>query len=156
MPAPLPEPVVERLLATWPVARLATLTAEGGPHLVPVVFARHGGALWTPLDGKPKRRADPRSLSRVRHLARDPRASLLLDHYEDAWRRLWWIRIDGRGALVTATDGAIEALRAKYPQYAEVPLFGAGGDGGAGGLLIRLDPERVTSWYGGELPSTAP
>jgi PPOX class probable F420-dependent enzyme len=160
MPSPLPEPLVERLLASWPVARLGTVAADGRPHLVPVVFAWHGAALWTPLDGKPKRRTDPRSLARVRHLARDPRASLLLDHYEDAWQRLWWIRVDGRGALVAATDGAIEALRAKYPQYARVRLFGDGGDaggtGGAGRLLIRLDPERVTSWYGGELPSAGP
>jgi nitroimidazol reductase NimA-like FMN-containing flavoprotein (pyridoxamine 5'-phosphate oxidase superfamily) len=36
----LPSATIESLLETWPVARLATLTPEGRPHQVPIVFAR--------------------------------------------------------------------------------------------------------------------
>ena len=48
---------IERLLDTWPVARLATLRADGTAALVPVVFVRSAGRLWLPVDGKPKREA---------------------------------------------------------------------------------------------------
>jgi nitroimidazol reductase NimA-like FMN-containing flavoprotein (pyridoxamine 5'-phosphate oxidase superfamily) len=44
---------IEHLLGTWPVARLATLRADGSPALVPVVFAWSAGRLWLPVDGKP-------------------------------------------------------------------------------------------------------
>jgi len=144
----LPEPLVERLLAAWPVGRLATLAADGRPHLVPVVFAWHEGALWSPIDGKPKRGATAggRALARERNLVRDPRAALLLDSYGADWTALWWIRVDGRGALCRAQvqggAGAAAALRAKYPQYGSVPLFA---DESAP-RLVRLVPERITSW----------
>jgi PPOX class probable F420-dependent enzyme len=147
VPAPLPEPLVERLLERWPVARLATVAADGRPRLVPVVFARHAGALWSPVDGKPKRRA---ALARVADIERDPRVALLLDHYDPDWRRLWWIRVDGRAALCGAVDAVEAGLRAKYPQYREVPLY-AGEP-----RLIRIEPEASTSWYAGELPSPPP
>ena len=127
----------ERLLDSWPVARLATLAKDGRPHLVPIVFARVGGALWLPIDGKPK---SPGVLARVRNIESDPRVALLLDHYAADWQRLWWIRIEGRGSVCGADTGAEAALRAKYPQYRDVPLF-AGEP-----LLLRIDPERVLTW----------
>jgi PPOX class probable F420-dependent enzyme len=141
---PLSDAAIERLLDTWPVARLATLAADGRPHLVPVVFARAGGWLWSPIDGKPKSGA---RLARVRHVERDPRVSLLLDAYEDDWTRLWWIRIDGRAAVAGSDVAAEAALRAKYPQYREVPLYAAEP------ALIRIAPERVTSWGGPGAPA---
>ena len=140
MPAPIPAPLVERLLDTWPVARLATLAAEGRPHLVPIVFARHRGALWSPIDGKPKA---SRLLGRVRNVERDPRAAVLLDRYAGDWKLLWWIRIDGRAEVVRGS-GAADPVRAKYPQYREVPLFRADP------TWLRIAPERTASWYASE------
>jgi PPOX class probable F420-dependent enzyme len=137
MPAPIPEPMVEHLLDTWPVARLATLGTDGRPHLVPIVFARCAGALWSPIDGKPK--AD-RTPARVRNLERDPRVCVLLDRYAGDWRLLWWIRIDARAEVVRGEQAAGE-VRAKYPQYREVPLFR--GDP----TWLRIAPERTVSWY---------
>lgn len=138
MPGPLPQPLVQRLLAGWPVARLATIAPDGRPHLVPLVFAWHAGALWSPIDGKPKRGS---ALARARHLAREPRVALLLDRYAADWRLLWWIRVDGRAGLRPAEAAVAEALRAKYPQYRTVPLF-AGEP-----AVIRIEPERSASWY---------
>jgi hypothetical protein len=40
--------VVDALLERWPVARLATVGPDG-PRQVPVVFARAGEALWSPM-----------------------------------------------------------------------------------------------------------
>ncbi|MCE2390646.1 MAG: TIGR03668 family PPOX class F420-dependent oxidoreductase [Proteobacteria bacterium] len=120
----LPGESVEYLLDHWPVARLATLRRDGMPHQVPIVFARHAGRLWSPIDGKPK---SERELARVRHLAGDPRAGLLLDDYAEDWTALWWLRLDGRARALrprgAELDAVAAALRAKYPQYARVPLF---------------------------------
>jgi PPOX class probable F420-dependent enzyme len=129
---------IEGLLRSWPVARLATVAPGGRPHAVPIVFAWHAGALWSPVDGKPKRGG---RLARLRNVESEPRVAVLLDHYAADWRRLWWIRVDGRAALVAGDEAAEAALREKYPQYqGGVPLH-AGPP-----LLIRVEPERTTSW----------
>jgi len=128
---------LERLLDGWPIARLATVAPDGRPHLVPIVFARAEGALWSPVDGKSK---TGRTLARVRHVTHEPRVSLMFDDYDDDWEQLWWLRIDGRATLVAGDPAAEAALRTKYPQYRDVALY-AGGP-----LLIRIDPEHVTTW----------
>jgi PPOX class probable F420-dependent enzyme len=134
---------IERILATWPVARLATLAADGCAELVPIVFAQSGGALWSPIDGKPKRGVE---LARVRNLRRDARVCLLLDHYDPDWAKLWWLRVDGRAEVVSGVgaeaQAAAGALRAKYPAYASgvTPLF-AGEP-----TLIRIAIEKRTGW----------
>ena len=130
---------VDSILARWPVARLVTLGRGGKPEPLPIVFAFVAGALWSPLDGKPKRGGE---LARVRTLAADARVALLLDHYEDDWSKLWWLRVEGRAALVPAAGHpeVAAALRAKYPQYERVALF-AGEP-----RLIRVAAERITSW----------
>jgi PPOX class probable F420-dependent enzyme len=135
---------VDAILERWPVARLATLADDGRPELVPIVFARSNGALWSALDGKPKR---GRELARVRNLRRDSRVCLLLDHYDPDWRALWWLRLDARAEVVDAKEQrpevahAVAALRAKYPQYASgVALFSGEP------TLLRFAIERRVSW----------
>ena len=137
---------IERLLDTWPVARLATLRADGTAALVPVVFVRSAGRLWLPVDGKPKRAPGARELARVENIRRDPRVSLLLDQYDADWSALWWLRADGDAQV--ASEGApgfaaaAEALRRKYPQYRRTALFRPG----AAPALIALEPKRIASW----------
>jgi len=119
------------------VARLATTSAAGAPHVVPVCFALDdSGVLWTPIDGKPK---STRALRRVRNLVENPRASLLIDHYEEDWRALRWIAVHGRAELVSgaAAAPALGLLRDKYPQYERVEV---------GPEAIRLRPERILAW----------
>jgi PPOX class probable F420-dependent enzyme len=137
----------ERALARWPVARLATHAPGGAAHLVPVVFARTGERLWTPVDGKPKRGGE---LARVAHVRRDPRVGLLLDRYDDDWSLLWWLRVEGVAEVVRDERGcglaheiaaAAAALRAKYPQYAQGTALFAGVP-----TLIAITPRRTTSW----------
>ena len=118
------------------VARLATFGA-GGPHLVPVVFTQGDGALWIPVDGKPKRHT---RLQRLANIRANPRVSLLIDHYEEDWRALWWVRVDGLASIIEADangfDDALAALRGKYPQYASVPITAA----------IRIEIDNVSHW----------
>ena len=150
----LPAAVVERVLEAWPLARLATLGPDG-PHAVPIVFARSGGCLWSPIDGKAKRGGGG-ELARVRHLRADPRATLLLDRWDPDWTRLWWLRVDVEGAVVCPADpvadvrvaGAERALLAKYPQYEDIPLLGDPP------TLLRFTPRRVVSWCAG--PNAVP
>ncbi len=147
----IPESVVEALLDHWPVAHLATLGGEGRPHQVPIVFARARGRIWSPIDAKPKRRGE---LARVANIRRRPQVSLLLDHYDADWTRLWWIRIDGEAEVREPSApepdaeaaAAIAALRAKYPQYERTPLFRAGA------VLIGIRESAVRSWCPGPDP----
>jgi PPOX class probable F420-dependent enzyme len=125
------------LLDRMRVATLATVSADGSPHLVPVVFAREASDLVTAVDGKPK---SGKMLARIDNITRDPRVTLLAHHYEEDWSRLCWVRIDGEASLETAGVGfgrALTALRNRYPQYESVELTGP---------VIRLRIERSTTW----------
>lgn len=123
--------------AAAPVARLATVTADGRPHLVPIVFAAAGSTLYTAIDGKPK---TTRQLQRLANIEARPQVSILVDHYTDDWSQLWWVRADG-----TATvhhDGAEHSrgytlLRTKYAQYQSVPLDGP---------VIAVNVTKWSSW----------
>ncbi len=106
------------------MARLATVRPDGAPHLVPIVFALDGDTVCAVIDEKPKRTKD---VQRLANIAREPRVSILADHYEEDWRALWWVRADGRARIVRKgreRDRALELLTRKYPQYAVEPPTG--------------------------------
>jgi PPOX class probable F420-dependent enzyme len=131
---------VKRLRAAR-VGRLATVTPPGSPHVVPLVFVvleRDGGlvAYWV-VDEKPKR---SRRLQRLRNIETNPSVAILVDQYGDDWGRLWWVRADGTGRVVRSRServAVLDALRAKYPQYAIAPPAGP---------VVAVDIERVTGW----------
>lgn len=103
--------------ASAPVARLATAGADGRPHVVPVCFAIDGQTLYFAVDFKPKRSTN---LKRLRNIAANPAVSILVDHYEDDWNRLWWVRVDGDARVVTEraeAQRAVKLLAARYSQY---------------------------------------
>jgi PPOX class probable F420-dependent enzyme len=103
------------------VGRLATLDAEGRPHLVPIVFALVGDTLYSAVDAKPKR---SRTLRRIENARERADVTVLVDRYDEDWTGLWWVRIRGRARVLDEGDeaaGALEALTAKYPQYRDEP-----------------------------------
>lgn len=115
-----------RLVTAARVARLATVDADGRPHLVPVCFVLESAdsvegrdRVRIAVDHKPKRSAE---LRRTANLQATGQACLLVDHYDEDWSRLWWVRLDGHGGP-TSDPGeaarALDALAAKYPQYRE-------------------------------------
>jgi PPOX class probable F420-dependent enzyme len=125
------------LFASAPVARLATVTPAGAPHLVPVCFALTGDAVYTAVDGKPKRTLD---LARLANIAAEPRVALLADHYDDDWTRLWWVRVEGDARVISDPDErarGLAALAAAYRQYVERPPQGA---------MIAVAVRRVSGW----------
>jgi len=109
------------------VARLATVRPDGTPHLVPICFALIGDGtrIVSSVDDKPK--STP-ALQRLANIRANPAATLLVDHYEEDWPRVWWVRVDGHGRVVEdgpERDEAAAALRAKYAQYEAIGLSGA-------------------------------
>ena len=118
-------------------AVLATSGSDNQPHLVPVTFALlDHDVLVHAVDHKPKA---TRALARVEDIRRDPRASLLVDHYDEDWSQLWWVRADGAARVLDATEAteAIDALVGKYPQYAERRPDGP---------VVVLDVQRISGW----------
>jgi hypothetical protein len=84
--ADVQEAVMRGWVETARVARLATIDADGRPHLVPVVFVLDGQRLYSAVDAKPKR---SRRLRRLLNARERPDVTVLVDHYEDDWGRLW-------------------------------------------------------------------
>ncbi|MGH3318696.1 MAG: TIGR03668 family PPOX class F420-dependent oxidoreductase [Streptosporangiaceae bacterium] len=126
-----------RRFAPARVARLATVDDGGRPHLVPVTFAASYDAIVTAVDAKPKRSRD---LKRLRNIRANPRVALLVDHYTDDWRALWWVRADGHARVVADAAEWAEPLRLladKYTQYR---------DGAPDGPVIEISVERWVGW----------
>lgn len=102
---------------------LATLHAAHGADLVPACFAIVGDRVAIPIDSvKPK---GSTALGRVRNLERDPRATLLVEHWDAVdWSRLWWVRLllVRTAEAPDVVDSLEAALRARYPQYATAPF----------------------------------
>ena len=124
-------------LAAARVARLATIDPDGRPHLVPIVFAVDGVTLYTAVDRKPKR---SRVLRRIENAAARPDVTILVDHYEEDWERLWWIRVRGRARVLvdgSERDHALALLADKYAQYRTAPPDGA---------VLAVDVDEVRTW----------
>ena len=128
---------LRRRFAGRPVAALATVRPDGGPHVVPIVFALVADTVYSAVDAKPKRSRD---LQRLANLRADPRCALLVDNYDDDWGQLWWVRADGRAEMVDAPPAShpgIRAQTARFPQYVDDPP--------AGPLLV-ITVERWSGW----------
>ncbi len=106
----------ERLRAAR-VARLATVSGAGEPHLAPITFALDGDVLYFAVDHKPKASTD---LRRLRNIQENHHVSVLVDHYADDWEALWWVRADGTAEVLPEErrGSALDLLASKYPQYA--------------------------------------
>ncbi|HEX9842323.1 MAG TPA: TIGR03668 family PPOX class F420-dependent oxidoreductase [bacterium] len=113
-----------RFLQAARVGRLATVDARGVPAVVPICYQVEGTRLFTPIDAKPKR-ADWRSLQRVRNLLARPDVAVVVDRWDEDWRRLGWVHLRGRAELVERGPlhaQGIALLRAKYAQYRAMAL----------------------------------
>lgn len=123
--------------ADAPVAMLGTVGADRAPHLVPVVFGVHNDVVYTAVDAK---RKSTQRLRRLANIAANPRVCMLVDHYDDDWSQLWWVRADGQARVVDgepARGAAIAALREKYPPYRSDPPRGP---------VIRVAVESWSGW----------
>lgn len=119
------------------VARLATTGADGQPHLVPIVFALSpADVLYTAVDAKPKTTT---ALRRLANIVANPRVAVLVDHYDEDWTRLWWVRADGSARLASTAEAAnaLALLTARYTPYRDEPPPGP---------VIAIEVTRWTGW----------
>jgi PPOX class probable F420-dependent enzyme len=119
------------------VARLATVGHDGRPHIVPITFALDDDTIYFAIDFKPKKTAD---LQRLRNIEANPSVSVLVDHYDEDWTKLWWVRADGDARIVI--DGAtfekgIALLAQRYAQYRSARPAGP---------VVPIAIERMTGW----------
>jgi hypothetical protein len=121
---------------------LCTVHAERGVDAVPVVYVVDDEE-WV---GIPVDRVKPKSSSRLqreRNLEADPRAALLVEHWDRGdWSRLWWVRAELRWQGDAAPDREADLaamLALAYPQYRDQPFTRV--------LVLRV--VDVTGWAAG-------
>ena len=127
------------LLRTARTGHLATASATGEPHVIPVCFALVGDALYIAIDEKPK---SGHRLLRLRNIDATGQAALVVDHYAEDWTQLAWVLARGPARVIEAAgsnhESALMALRAKYPQYRTMALEDA--------EMIEVRPGRWSVW----------
>jgi len=131
------EEEARRRVATARVARLASVDRNGHPHVVPFCFALSGDRIVSVVDQKPKQTLQLRRLENIR---RCPDVQLVVDHYDDDWTVLWWVRVSGQGRIVergSEREAAVDLLAAKYGQYREHRPAGP---------ALMIDITRIISW----------
>jgi PPOX class probable F420-dependent enzyme len=104
---------------------------------VPIVFALDGDTLYSAVDRKPKR---SQTLQRIENARARPDVTILVDHYDEDWTQLWWIRLRGRARVLDDGDErgrALELLAQKYPQYKTEPPDGP---------VLAVDILETRSW----------
>jgi PPOX class probable F420-dependent enzyme len=128
---------MRKRLAEARVAHLATVSPHGQPHIVPITFVVDGDAIYFAVDSKPKRTRD---LQRLRNIASNPAVSVLVDHYDEDWNRLWWVRVEGTARVLPdgqPADAAIDRLASRYMQYRQARPSGP---------VVAVSIERISGW----------
>jgi PPOX class probable F420-dependent enzyme len=128
---------------------LGTVHAERGVDAVPVVFVISDERVVIPIDTvKPKATvtSTPTSgarLQRLVNLSADDRCVLLVDHYDDDWSQLWWVRAHGRAVESAPTTETLAALADAFPAYRARGAV-------TSTILVAID--AVTGWSAGTDP----
>ncbi|MEU9310895.1 TIGR03668 family PPOX class F420-dependent oxidoreductase [Streptomyces sp. NPDC048256] len=132
----MPEAEQRQRFADARVLRLSTVSAAGQPHLVPATFAVLGDRVAIAVDHKPKIHSN---LKRLRNIQENPAVTLLVDHFDEDWEQLWWVRADGRARVLENEDAdeLVRALLSKYAQYREQRPAGP---------VIEIQVSRWSGW----------
>lgn len=117
------------------VCRVATSGAAGVPHAVPVCHALAGGKLYFGSGDDARK---------VKNLRDNPRVTVVIDAYSDAWSLLRGVMIQGRARIVERGPRfrrARDLLYRKYPQYPREAALAP-----ADSVIVEVTPTRVFSW----------
>lgn len=140
--SPLLTPPLLRFINSHVVARLATASKEGEPHVIPFCYACDGEHLYFVVDQKPKRQTG-QPLKRIQNILENPQVGLVIDDYTDDWSQLAYVMVRGSAAVVenkTEYHRALALLRERYPQYRAMELvFGRN-------AMVRITPRKVNAW----------
>lgn len=132
-------PEARRRFASARLAHLASVDPRGRPHLVPITFALAADTIYSAVDDVERKRT--LALRRLANVAANPAVAVLVDHYEEDWAGLWWVRADGHARIIdvsnTEAQDALAALATRYAPYREhVPP----------GPVLAIDVERWVGW----------
>ena len=106
------------------VAHLATADDKRRPHVIPICFVFDGKQLFSAIDEKPKK-LSPLRLKRIRNIRANPRVAVVIDRYDENWKRLAYVLMVGRAKILSRGvkhKRAVRLLRKKYPQYKKMRL----------------------------------
>jgi coenzyme F420-0:L-glutamate ligase / coenzyme F420-1:gamma-L-glutamate ligase len=138
----LKDPAVREFIETARIAHLATASASGEPHNIPLCFWFDGARFYFVIDQKPKQKGGT-EIKRMRNIAENPRVALVIDHYDEDWNRLAYVLVHG-DAQIVEDEGeyalAVQHLRHKYPQYHAMLLTQDKNP------AVRIEPHRVHVW----------
>jgi len=121
-------------------AHLATSDKSGQPHVIPLCFIYDGKVFYSPIDEKPKRAA-PTKLKRLKNIRENPQVALVIDHYDEDWRKLGYVLIFGKARILQSGEkhrSAVQLLRKKYPQYRSMAIDER--------PMIAITAKRIVSW----------
>jgi PPOX class probable F420-dependent enzyme len=122
------------------VAHLATADRFGQPHVIPICFVFDGKYFFSPIDEKPKRTALSK-LKRLKNIRENPNVALVIDHYEEDWRKLAYVLIFGKARIFASGEkhrSAVQLLRKKYPRYRAMAIHER--------PMIVIELQRIVSW----------
>jgi PPOX class probable F420-dependent enzyme len=129
-----------RLIRSARVAHLATADSAGQPLVIPICFVFDGNRIYSPIDEKPKSIA-PQKLKRLRNIDANPQVSLVIDRWDEDWRKLAYILVSGKARVVLSGQRhrkAVSLLRRKYRQYRSMALEER--------PMIVIEPRSVKIW----------
>lgn len=135
-------PHASRLIRSNRVAHLATADKAGQPHVMPICFVFDGKRFFSPIDEKPKKTV-PVKLKRLKNIAENSNVALVIDHYEENWRKLTYLLISGKARVLHSGKThrqAVLLLRRKYPQYRRMAIETR--------PMIVITPIRIRFWNG--------
>jgi PPOX class probable F420-dependent enzyme len=122
------------------VAHLATSDHNGQPLVLPICYAFDGKTLYSPIDEKPKQFSALR-LKRVRNILENPKVAVVVDTYNEDWKKLAYVLIRGKAKVLSRGEKhkkAVSLLRRKYPQYRRMAIDRR--------PIIQIIPTHMKSW----------
>ena len=117
------------------VSRVATVSADGVPHAVPVCHVLAGQKLYF---------GSGDDATKIRNLKANPRITVTVDEYSDHWDGLKGVMIQGRARLIERGPEFTRArarLYEKYPQYPKEAALAT-----SDSVVIEVTPTRVFTW----------
>lgn len=117
------------------VCRVATVNAQGVPHLVPVCHALAGQKLYF---------GSAHDAAKVRNIQAHPEVTVTVDAYSDRWNDLKGVMVQGRARLIARGPEFTrfrDVLYEKYPQYAKEAALAA-----SDSVIVEVTPTHVFEW----------
>jgi nitroimidazol reductase NimA-like FMN-containing flavoprotein (pyridoxamine 5'-phosphate oxidase superfamily) len=116
------------------VMRVATVDSDGVPHNVPVCPVLDKDRIYFGTE---------REARKIRNIKANPRVTVVLDEYTEAWDYLRGVMIQGKARIVTAAEfrRLRKQIYAKYPQYESEAALGE-----RDSVIVEVKPDKKFSW----------